>query len=107
MIMKTPPSADLLPPHLRGTYQMIVAAFPNGVREEDYIPLITLLSANMSFRALATVMAHLSGKDYAQCYSDVLGATESPHGAEPASPDRARMRECLVLCGFDDWLTEE
>ncbi|MDB9487714.1 hypothetical protein PN492_14355, partial [Dolichospermum circinale CS-537/01] len=51
-------------PHLQSTYKLIQCAFPKGIEPQNYLPLLALLSEEMSDRNLAEVVAYYSGKDY-------------------------------------------
>ena len=49
-------------PHLQSTYKLIQCAFPKGIEPQNYLPLLALLSEEMSDRKLAEVVAYYSGK---------------------------------------------
>jgi hypothetical protein len=104
--MNTPQPVTTLPPYLTETADMVRAAFPNGVPEEAYLPLLALLLEGMSFRTLATVGSYCTGKPYGRVYNDVLGL-ESP-GATPPSEYSAyaATAEALRQHGYDQWLAE-
>jgi len=105
--MATDEQIDSLPARLRSTGRLVSSAFPQGVPEEDYRPLLTLLGESLSYRGLAEVMAHCTGKDYALVYNDVL-AVGSPFGAgKPELAAIERVRKRLVPFGYDEWLKEE
>jgi hypothetical protein len=95
-----------LPPYLVETADMIRAAFPDGVSDEAYRPLLALLLEGMSFRTLATVVSYCTGESYYKVYNDVLGI-ESP-GAPPPSelPAYGPVAAALRQHGYDEWLAE-
>jgi hypothetical protein len=105
--MVTHAAADNLPPELRETFEMVHAAFPDGVPEDAYRPLLFLLCASMSFRPLATVVAAATGKDYPEVYNDVLGvgSASAPPGLEAGEIEKVKER--LMEHGYDEWLTHE
>src|SRR5260370_9568751 len=76
-----------LPDYLQPTVAMVRAAFPNGISDEDYLPLLALLSEGMGQRALARLMAALTGKPQPVVYNDLLGA-QSPFEADNPAPCR-------------------
>jgi hypothetical protein len=93
-----------LPPYLTETAEMVRAAFPNGVPEEAYFPLLALLLEGMSFRTLATVGSFCTGKPYVRVYNDVLGL-ESPDAPPPSeSTAYAATAEALRQHGYEEWL---
>jgi hypothetical protein len=94
---------NLLPVH-RSTVEMLRAAFPNGVPEDAYLPLLALLHECMSFRSIATVVSHCTGKSYITVYHDVMGAI-SAEG--PDAKALAPVKKLLQRHGYDAWLAEE
>ncbi|MDB9510259.1 DUF3349 domain-containing protein [Kamptonema animale CS-326] len=87
-------------PYLLSTYKLIGRAFPNGINQEDYLPLLALLYEQMSDRNLAEVIAYYTGKDYYIVLNDVYSVQSSD---VPIS----KVKERLLACGYDDWLQEE
>lgn len=89
--------------YLSSTYKLIQRAFPDGVKQEDYFPLLALLYSEMSDRNLAEVMAHSTGKDYDLVLNDVygVGSTDTPD-AEAI----AKLKDHLLACGYAEWLEE-
>ena len=89
--------------YLLSTCKLIERAFPNGVKHEDYFPLLALLYDEMSDRNLAEVMARCTGKDYYLVLNDVyaVGSTEV-RDAEAI----AKLKEHLLGCGYAEWLEE-
>ena len=45
-----------LPPYFRGTWRMVACAFPGGVGDDHYWPLMILLAEGMSIRQNAAFM---------------------------------------------------
>ena len=54
------------------TLAMLRSAFPAGVAEPEYLPLLSLLVTRMSYRAMANVIAQLTGRDFSTAYHDAL-----------------------------------
>jgi hypothetical protein len=91
-------------PELRGTEAMIRAAFPNGVPEHAYLPLLVLLHECMSFRSIATVVSHCTDKSYITVYHDVMGAV-SHEGPDATALEP--VKKLLQRHGYDEWLASE
>nr|WP_128794496.1 DUF3349 domain-containing protein [Corallococcus coralloides] len=94
-----------LHPSLMSTVALIKRAFPEGVTEADYLPLLTVLYPHMSDRALAMVVGHFVGQDYPLVLNDIYGVGG---GSKPASPDAAAsVQGRLVAAGLEEWIQEE
>ncbi|RKH27598.1 DUF3349 domain-containing protein [Corallococcus sp. CA041A] len=94
-----------LHPSLERTAALIRRAFPDGVTEADYLPLLTVLYPHMSDRALARVVGHFVGQDYPLVLNDIYGVGG---GSQPASPDAvAAVQARLVAAGLEEWIKEE
>lgn len=83
---------------------MLECAFPNGIDEEDYLPLLAVLYDEMSDRTLARVIADFTGRDYFVVLNDVyrVGVTE----ALPLEVANS-IKPKLVSCGYQNWLAEK
>lgn len=60
-----------IPAYLASTYQLIQCAFPQGIDDRIYLPMLSILYKNMSDRSLAKVVAEYTGKDYHVVLNDV------------------------------------
>jgi hypothetical protein len=96
-----------LPGYLQATAAMVRAAFPNGISDDDYRPLLVVLSEGMGQRALAHLMAALTGKPNPGVYNDVLGIQSPIDTDKPAPEHVAEVRQRLQQHGYDEWLAEE
>jgi hypothetical protein len=96
---------EQLPPYLLSTYDLIVGAFPDGISEADYYPLLAVFATTeISPRNLGAVLQAIDGRDYSLHYYQLLH--ELPHRKVPrAEIDRVRAR--LESAGFAEWLKEE
>ncbi|GJD16201.1 hypothetical protein RIVM261_011570 [Rivularia sp. IAM M-261] len=93
-----------IPTHLVSTYQLIKCAFPQGIEEHNYFPLLSLLYEHMSDRSLAQVIAEYTGKDYHVVLNEVYRVGEM----ETFSFDVTEsVRKKLMNCGYEKWLSEE
>lgn len=84
---------------------MIRAAFPAGIPEVCYQPLLILLNERLSFRRVAEVMACCTGKSYFVVYNDVLAAVAL---AETGGLEQGLngVKKLLLEHGYDAWLAE-
>jgi hypothetical protein len=102
--MSAPNTIENLTPELRETAIMIQKAFPTGVPEMAYQPLLALLYEGMSFRAIAQVVAYCTGKTYPIVYNDVLGAVALADVNGLDAKALADVKQSLRMQGYDDWL---
>lgn len=93
-----------IPKHLKSTYRMLVEAFPEGIDEDMYSPLLALLHEEMSDRNLAEVFSRFSGKDYSAVINDIY---KSVTVNKPTKSDLSKAKERLVPFGYKKWLSEE
>lgn len=90
-----------IPTHLVSTYQLLQCAFPQGIEEKEYFPLLSVLYEQMSDRSLAQVIAEFTGREYAAVLNDVyqVGMVESSYAVE-------EIKQKLIHCGYENWLLE-
>ncbi len=96
--------------HLRSTWDMLKASFPDGLPNELYIPLLCVLYEEMSDRNLAAVVAELTKKEYPLVYNDVLKAGEILSNREELnrlSWQTSKVKTLLESNGYREWLNEE
>lgn len=91
-------------PYLLSTYNLIQCGFPNGIDSESYLPLLALLSDEISHRSLAQVIAHYTGKDYYIVLNDVYRVRSTD---VPPSNGIEKVKQRLLSCGYEKWLKEE
>lgn len=93
-----------VPVHLVSTYQLLQRAFPNGIDEQEYLPLLAILYKHMSDRSLAQVIAEYSGRDYYVVLNDVyqVGATQAQ-----LSDAAEHIKQKLMACDYEKWLADE
>ncbi|RKH41265.1 DUF3349 domain-containing protein [Corallococcus sicarius] len=88
------------PSYLVNTVALINRAFPGGLSEADYLPLLVVLYPHMSNRNLAEVVSHVTRRDYAFVLNDVYAVGG---GAELDPSAVAIVRAQLVAVGLDEW----
>jgi hypothetical protein len=86
-------------PH-QPTVDMLQCAYPEGIPDSHYLPLLSILVQNMSMRVLSAVIADIKGGHYTDYMNDVARA-----GSFRADPRFmvAAMHQ-LIKCGYADWL---
>jgi hypothetical protein len=94
-----------IPAHLASTYQLIQCAFPHGIDNQMYFPLLRILYEHMSDRNLAQVISEYSGKDYYGVLNDIYGVGELgtvlPEGIDS-------VKQKLMNCNYyENWLAGE
>ena len=93
-----------LPPYLAETADMVRAAFPKGIPEEVYQPVLALLVRGMSQRTLAQVMSYCTGRSYFVAYHDALGAASAADSGHVISPAYERAaRACANTATMGGW----
>jgi hypothetical protein len=96
---------EQLPPYLHSTYDLIVRAFPDGISDEDYFPLLAVFEpTEISARNLGAVLEAIDGRNYSLHYYNLLH--ELPY-RKPRRADIDRVRAKLESVGFAAWLKED
>lgn len=96
-----------IPAHLVSTYQLLQCAFPQGIEEQEYLPVLSILYEEMSDRSLAQVIADFTGKDYLAVLNDVyrVGAAEV-FSSSTVENVRDSVKQKLIRCNYEKWLLE-
>ena len=92
--------SDEIPEHLRSSLELVKRAYPEGVPEADYLPLLAALYEYFSDRNLAELTTFWSDRDYHVCLNDV-------YKAAAGKLDTARVHERLLAAGLKEWEKEE
>ncbi len=93
-----------VPKHLESTYKMISSAYPKGVDENKYLPLIAVLYDYMSDKNLAEVISLCTGKDFVVAINDIY-RTQSTD--KPSDSEIENVRQELLHFGFEEWTEED
>jgi hypothetical protein len=93
-----------IPTHLIATYQLLTCAFPEGIDEQYYLPVLSILYEQMSDRNLAQVVAELTGRDYHAVLNDVYRVGATPR-ISPALIDSVQQK--LMNCNYKQWLASQ
>jgi hypothetical protein len=62
-----------VPRYLDSLHSVLHSAYPDGVPDRDYEPLLNFLQRDLSERSLATLVGALTGAEVAAVASDVAG----------------------------------
>ena len=96
-----------IPAHLVSTYQLLQCAFPQGIEEQEYIPLLSILYEQMSDRSLAQVIAEFTDREYHAVLNDVyrVGAVGIPLSSALEQVLNS-VKQKLIRCDYQKWLIE-
>jgi hypothetical protein len=89
----------MLDPHLRYELEVLRRAYPDGVPDDDYLPLLVVLWPDFSDRNLAAVVAELIGGEPAIVSNDAAAAVAGRRRPSPQDVDR--VRELLASAGYE------
>lgn len=96
------PKSDI-PEGLDSTARLLTDAYPNGLPDQDYLPLLLLLSEEMSERALGEIVALLFERERVVVQNDAAAA----QSVNPPSPEETeRVRQHLHNFGYEEWTRE-
>ena len=94
---ETPPSGT------ESTCTMLEAAYPDGLADSDYLPLLSVLGEDMSHRQLTAAVCFVFGRDPAIVLNDVYRA-QNPGWRSNTSVEYVRSH--LRNFGYDEWRSE-
>lgn len=94
----------MIPDHLQTTLQLLQRAFPNGIGESEYIPILAALYPHMADENLALVMAEYMQRDIGIVLNDILAAGSRVDGLSTAND---LVQSCLSGAGFNQWIADE
>jgi uncharacterized protein DUF3349 len=98
---------NVVPYYLQDTYEMLKCAYPGGINEEDYIPVLAVLHPHMSNRTLARVLAALTDRDYIYALNETMGFQVGDPLYPFEASDIDRVKEKLMPCGFEEWVNKD
>ena len=86
------------PDHLRDVVEDLRRAYPDGVPDEDYLPLLAVLATDFSEEGLSMAVAHLTGRHPIDIVNDAAAAQSI---RKPSASHAARVREHLIRSGYE------
>ncbi|QSJ15871.1 DUF3349 domain-containing protein [Nostoc sp. UHCC 0702] len=93
-----------IPAYLASTYNLIECAFPQGIDEQTYWALLSILYKNMSDRSLAQVIAEYTGKDYHVILNDIYRVGSMTTFSSEVIDS---VKQKLISCDYEKWLADE
>lgn len=91
----------LLPEYLVPVLETLRRAFPEGVSDEDYLPLLVVLREGLSEGNLALVVAELMDDEIVVIDNDAAAAVSV---RRPPAAEVQRLRDRLIASG---WVPDE
>ena len=95
-----------IPTHLVSTYQLLQCAFPQGIEDHEYLPLLSILYEQMSDRSLAQVIAEFIGKEYPAVLNDVYRIVAAYAFSSAVEEVLDSVKQKLIRCDYEKWLLE-
>lgn len=89
---------------LKTSFELLNRAFPDGIRDDEYLSVLTMLYPHMSDRNLAALVSEFTGRNHWRVLNDVFGV--GGRIADGASDVDDSVRKRLVDAGYDDWAAE-
>ncbi len=86
---------------LKSTEELLTKAFPDGIEDELYLTVLTIIEPELSDRNLALVISNITEKKYPQVLNDIYKVKSQP------------IKDIILLnivqsllhnAGFQDWL---
>jgi hypothetical protein len=96
---------NTIPEHLQSTYRLLSLAFPKGIDNAQYLPVLFILYEHMCDGNLAEVIALFTGKDYGIVLNDVHRVGSVSYN--PSSMEIKNVRDLLLRHGFEKWINED
>ncbi len=93
-----------VPDYLMPYIKMLRCAYPKGLSENEYFPLLGALGQIMNHRGTANVVSAFVGREYGIVFNDVL-ASQSSRIPDPQAV--ASVVERLKPCGFELLISDE
>lgn len=89
---------------LQSTEELLKKAFPNGIEDDIYFPLLEILEPELSDRNLAIVISNFTGKEYHIVLNDVYQVKSQSFENDLVLN---KVQSVLDAAGFQQWLEEE
>jgi len=91
-----------IPDFLKSTYTMLYQAFPQGVEEESYWALLSLLYDYMADENLALIMSVFVDRPLGVITNDIYKVFQMKFNKKVIK----EVKQKLDTCGFEDWKKE-
>lgn len=94
MLQDEPPLDDLK--------HILADAYPNGVPEDQYHALLTVLYSDAGNRLIASAVGHVSSRSWEMIFNDLLGVHEPLEGVTDEVLNSVSNQ--LKKSGYEQWL---
>ncbi len=95
-----------LSPELQSTYELLRRAFPEGISEADYFPVLAVFAdTEISSRNFSKVLECLDGRHYAEHLYLFTHELPNRPPPEPVAVEATRRR--LNTAAFQEWMNED
>ncbi len=91
--------ASMLPPHLLPVLSLLQKAYPGGLPDTDYLPLLAVLQADLCDENLADVVAELVNGETVVVDNDAAAVASQ---RRPSVQEVERVRRRLISVGYDE-----
>ena len=96
---------DNVPKHMHLTYMLLRSAYPEGIPDHDYFPLMAIMAdTGMSNRSIAEAMGFYFGKEYVEFLHDIAHVLPN---TEVHEDEKRRILRRLQPHGFEQWAKED
>jgi len=96
---------DNVPKHMHSTYMLLRSAYPEGIPDHDYFPLMAIMAdTGMSNRSIAEALGFYCGKEYIEFLHDVAHLLPN---SEVHEDEKRRIVRRLQPHGFERWGKED
>jgi hypothetical protein len=89
-----------LPPFLGSIVEWLRAGYPEGLPQQDYLPLVALLGSQLSNDDVAAIADELADKGDPATADAIRDAITRVAGTRPTASDIARVRARLAAGGW-------
>ena len=91
---------------LYGIFDIVRDAYPDGMPEENYFPLIQILGKKLPEGPLTELISFLFQREFHVVANDVLkvhASPRAPYSVKPELQQVERVRDKLLSWGLYDW----
>ncbi len=92
-----------VPSYLKTSFELLARAFPDGIRDDEYLSVLTMLHPHMSDRNLADLVSAFMGRERTVLNDVYLVGGRIADGASDVDES---VRKKLIDAGYDDWAAE-
>jgi hypothetical protein len=94
----------MIPDHLQTTLELLQRAFPDGIGDSEYIPLLSALYPHMADENLARIIAEYTQRDIGVVLNDILA---EGNRMDEAFSTNDLVQARLSAAGFERWIADD